>query len=90
MEVKDLTVRFDIRGGVLQRAVRRVHAVESVSFQLRRGETLALVGEFGCGKTTTGKALMNLIDWQGHISIAGQASRGCRGRRWLRFAETSS
>ncbi len=76
VEVKDLTVRFDLRGGVLQRTVRRVHAVESVSFQVRRGETLALVGESGCGKTTTGKALMNLIDWQGHISIAGHAIEG--------------
>jgi peptide/nickel transport system ATP-binding protein len=73
VEVSDLTVRFDLRGGVLQRVVRRVHAVESISFHLRRGETLALVGESGCGKTTTGKALVNLIDWEGHISIAGQA-----------------
>ena len=76
VEVEKLTVRFDIRGGVLQRVVQHIHAVESIGFQLRRGETLALVGESGCGKTTTGKALMNLVGWHGHIRIAGQDTAG--------------
>jgi peptide/nickel transport system ATP-binding protein len=76
VEVENLTVRFDVRGGVLQRVVRRIHAVESISFQLRRGETLALVGESGCGKTTTGKALMNLVGWRGRVRIAGQETAG--------------
>ncbi len=76
VEVENLTVRFDIRGGVLQRVVQHVHAVERIGFQLRRGETLALVGESGCGKTTTGKALMNLVGWHGRIRIAGQETGG--------------
>ena len=75
-EVRDLTVRFDITGGLLQRVVSRVHAVEGVSFDLFPAETLALVGESGCGKSTTGKALMNLIPWQGEIAIDGTPTRG--------------
>ncbi|MQX36341.1 ABC transporter ATP-binding protein [Roseospira navarrensis] len=82
-EVRDLTVRFDLTGGLLQRVVRRVHAVEGVSFDLFPGETLALVGESGCGKSTTGKALMNLIPWTGAITIDGTATHGL-GRRAMR------
>jgi peptide/nickel transport system ATP-binding protein len=74
--VSDLTVRFDIIGGLLRRPVKRVHAVESISFDVRRGETLALVGESGCGKSTTGRALLNLVPWQGSIGIAGTAIAG--------------
>ncbi|OWJ67011.1 ABC transporter ATP-binding protein [Inquilinus limosus] len=74
--VKDLTVRFDIAGGLLQRTVKRVHAVESLSFALAAGETLALVGESGCGKSTTGKALMGLVPWRGSIRIAGAEAAG--------------
>ena len=80
VEVKDLTVRFDIKGGLLQRPVKRVHAVEGVSFTVERGETLALVGESGCGKSTTGKALLNLIPWQGEIRIGERATRGLSAR----------
>ncbi|MGI6857003.1 ABC transporter ATP-binding protein [Mesorhizobium sp. 1B3] len=76
VEVDDLVVRFDITGGILQRPVRRVHAVEGVSFRLGRGETLSLVGESGCGKSTTGKALLNLVPWSGDIRISGTATRG--------------
>ena len=54
----------------------RVHAVERISFDVRRGETVALVGESGCGKSTTGKALLNLVPWQGSIAIAGQHTAG--------------
>jgi peptide/nickel transport system ATP-binding protein len=75
LKVKDLTVRFDIIGGVLRRPVKRVHAVEKVSFDLRAGETLSLVGESGCGKSTTGRALLNLVDWQGEIELEGQSTR---------------
>jgi peptide/nickel transport system ATP-binding protein len=76
IEVDDLTVRFDIKGGLLRRPVRRVHAVEGVSLILRRGETLSLVGESGCGKSTTGKAIMNLVPWTGSIRIGGQQTAG--------------
>lgn len=72
LQVRDLTVRFDIKGGLLQRPLKRVHAVESVSFDLFSGETLALVGESGCGKSTIGKSLVNLLPWSGSIRIGGQ------------------
>jgi peptide/nickel transport system ATP-binding protein len=61
LEVKDLKVHFPIRRGVFRRAVGQVRAVDGVSFSLREGRTLALVGESGCGKTTTGKAILQLI-----------------------------
>ncbi len=80
VEVRDLTVRFDIKGGILQRPVARVHAVEGLNFELYRGETLALVGESGCGKSTTGKALMNLIPWTGSITIDGRETAGLSRR----------
>ena len=76
LAVEDLVVRFDIKGGILQRPVRRVHAVEGVSFTVKRGETLSLVGESGCGKSTTGKALLNLVPWSGDIRIGGKSTRG--------------
>jgi peptide/nickel transport system ATP-binding protein len=78
LDVRALSVRFDIRGGILQRPVARVHAVESVSFHLDAGETLALVGESGCGKSTAAKALLNLVRWEGEISVAGCSTRGLR------------
>jgi peptide/nickel transport system ATP-binding protein len=61
LEVKDLKVHFPIRRGILRRTVGYVKAVDGVSFELREGRTLALVGESGCGKTTTGKAILQLI-----------------------------
>ena len=74
--VRDLTVGFDILGGLLRRPVERVHAVEGLSFDVRRGETLALVGESGCGKSTTGRALLSLVRWQGEIAIDGRSTAG--------------
>ncbi|MCC7281669.1 MAG: ATP-binding cassette domain-containing protein [Acetobacteraceae bacterium] len=61
LEVLDLAVHFPIRKGLLRRRVGTVRAVDGVSLRLDAGETLALVGESGCGKTTTGKALLKLI-----------------------------
>jgi len=65
LQVRDLVTRFDIRGGLHNRVKSRVHAVEKVSFDLYAGETLALVGESGCGKSTTGRSLLKLVASQG-------------------------
>ena len=62
VDVRDLVKHFPIKGGVLSRTVASVQAVDGVSFQVRRGETLGLVGESGCGKTTVGRLLLRLIE----------------------------
>ncbi len=62
LEVRNLTKRFDIHSGLFGSLTGRVHAVENVSFDLQAGETLSLVGESGCGKSTTGRAIMRLIE----------------------------
>jgi oligopeptide transport system ATP-binding protein len=61
LEVKNLKVYFPVYDGVLQRKVADVKAVDGVSFTLNRGETVGLVGESGCGKTTVGRALINIL-----------------------------
>ena len=66
LDVQDLRVRFPIRRGMLQRVQGHFNAVDGVSFQLHAGQTLALVGESGCGKTTTGKAIVQLLR---HLSV---------------------
>ena len=71
LEVRDLSVRFPIRKGLLQRVSGAFTAVGGVSFDIPAGRTLALVGESGCGKTTTGKAIVQLLRQQ--AVIGGQA-----------------
>ncbi|MFN7001578.1 MAG: ATP-binding cassette domain-containing protein, partial [Elioraea tepidiphila] len=74
--LSDVVVRYPLRGGLLGRVTQNVHAVEHVSFDIRKGETFALVGESGCGKSTIAKALVGLTPHQGRIEIAGQAMEG--------------
>ncbi|EYF01508.1 ABC transporter ATP-binding protein [Chondromyces apiculatus] len=62
LEVRDLRVHFPVRRGLLQRQVGAVRAVDGVSFEVRRGSTLGLVGESGCGKSTTGRAILRLVE----------------------------
>ncbi|TBN12377.1 ABC transporter ATP-binding protein [Agrobacterium cavarae] len=72
LSVKDLTTRFDIHSGLLGRKSGAVHAVEKVSFDLSEGETLSLVGESGCGKSTTGRSIMRLIEpTSGNVMLDG-------------------
>jgi microcin C transport system ATP-binding protein len=80
-EAEDLHVRFAIRRGVLRRTVGHVHAVNAVSLAVRAGETVGLVGESGSGKSTTGYALLRLVQAEGAIRFQGQDVPGLDARR---------
>lgn len=71
-DLRDIQVRYDIKGGILNRVTYHVHAVAGVSFDIRQGETFALVGESGCGKSTIARALVGLVPHLGQITVAGQ------------------
>ncbi len=80
LQVRDLCTRFDIRTGLLNRVTKRVHAVEHINFDLWAGETLALVGESGCGKSTTGRSLLKLVTSQaGKILFDGRDISDLKG-----------
>ena len=80
LEIKDLKVKFPVTGGLLLRNVAEVKAVDGVSLELIRGETLGLVGESGCGKSTIGKAVINILKFSSpDVIIEGQV--------WLKTEE---
>ncbi|NNL19281.1 MAG: ABC transporter ATP-binding protein [Boseongicola sp.] len=62
LDVKNLTTRFPVKGGFFRRTIANVHAVEDVSFQVKSGETLSLVGESGCGKSSCGRSVLRLVE----------------------------
>jgi peptide/nickel transport system ATP-binding protein/oligopeptide transport system ATP-binding protein len=81
VQVKNLVKFFPIRGGVLQRVVAQVKAVDDVSFTIREGETVGLVGESGCGKTTVGRTMLRLIEpTSGSVIFDGTDVFKLRGR----------
>ena len=73
LQVNDLKKHFPVRGHILRRNASRVYAVDGVSFEIARGETLSLVGESGCGKSTVGRAILRLFDiTAGQVVLDGQ------------------
>ena len=80
LSVKDLRKHFAIKGGLLAREIDRVHAVDGVSFDIQPGETLGLVGESGCGKSTTGRCILRLIEpSSGEVTFKGADVRQMSG-----------
>ena len=99
VEVRDLAKSFPIKGGLMQRTVAEVRAVDGVSLVIRRGETLGLVGESGCGKTTIGRLILRLIeptsgtilfDGQDITHLKGAALRPFRRRMQIIFQDPFS
>ncbi|NWG07146.1 MAG: ABC transporter ATP-binding protein [Chloroflexi bacterium] len=81
VEVKNLVKYFPVRAGLLQRVVNQVKAVDDVSFVVKKGETLGLVGESGCGKTTVGRSMLRLIEpTSGSVSFQGKDVLALKGK----------
>jgi oligopeptide/dipeptide ABC transporter ATP-binding protein len=81
LSVRDLVKHFPVKKGLFQRTVGRVHAVDGISFDIAEGETLGLVGESGCGKSTAGKTILKLIEpTAGEVRINGERIDGLSRR----------
>lgn len=96
LSVKDLVMHFPIKRGVFQRTVGHVHAVDGISFDILQGETLGLVGESGCGKSTTGRAILQLykptageviFDGKDLVKTKGEELRTMRRRMQMIFQD---
>jgi ABC-type oligopeptide transport system ATPase subunit len=89
LEVRDLRKYFPIRKGLLSRTVGHVKAIDGISFDVRAGEVLGLVGESGCGKTTAGRCILQLIQpTSGSVKFEGRNWSVCPGVRCGRCVDT--
>jgi peptide/nickel transport system ATP-binding protein len=80
LEIKNLKTYYPIKGGILRKTVAVVKAVDDISFEIKRGETLGLVGESGCGKSTAGRTILRLLDaTDGQIIFDGKDITNVRG-----------
>lgn len=80
LKVKNLKMHFPVYGGIFKRKTGSVFAVDGVSFEIRPGETLGLVGESGCGKTTVGRAIIRLYEPEGDVLFMEKSIKGLSGK----------